>query len=933
MKLLRNLDCSTTITKRMIKLFFKNNLKTIVAVALFLLVALIYFYPVFGDNTLKMSDISNWKGMAKELNDYRDVNNEEAVWTNSSFSGMPGYQISVQYLNPVKNVYNAVVGFLSFPVSALFFSLLCFFIMCRTFKVGFYVSFIGALAYGFSTYNFLIMEAGHSSKMMAIAFIPGVIAGLIMAYRHKNWIFAFVVLALFFSLELLVNHIQMTYYFSSVLIVIGIAEFLRLAKAKEYKFFATRTLVVMGALVVALLSNFGNYYNTYEFAKQTMRGKSMITVQPNGEQISAAEQTTGLDPEYIVQWCYGKEETLNLLIPTAKGDSRNLTAEVLDRLRAEDPVSYNYVVTQYQENKGKIFGGHWGDQPFTGGPNYIGAIVVFLALLYLIFVNSTLKWSLLVITILTILLSWGKNLGGSVDDMWLTNFFLEYVPLYSKFRAVSSILVVVNLIFPLMAVLFLKHITDHSDWARKKLVTLTATGGAIIILMIIGTTVNGNWIGFLSNIEESKLLELNEAYYKTQQGQNPTAAFEKVTEIRQAVFAEDAWRSIGFILCGFLLLLASIWRPKYTTYTTVGIGLFLLVDLVTVDKRYLNNDSAPSNRKESHFIDREGKHQKYIAWEKNKNYKYAFDATNGDLAIFQIETDTINQPATQQKRAIINAFDKSLKEFKKDHKGRPKSQDQESLMFSSLNLNTNYKVMDLDNPFNSARVSYFHKSSGGYSPAKLGRYQDMIDFYISNELQYLGSNELEKTKVLNMLNTKYYLYQGELAILNRFAYGNAWFVKNVKWVENNNEEILAIDNTNVLETAIIHNEFNQAVTGNYELDSTASIQMNSYSPNHIRYSSESKTKQLAVFSEIYYPGEWQVYIDEKPVPYVRANYILRALEIPEGKHTIDFKFEARALYFANNINLLGFLLLLTGFVLLIVRIIKRSKEEPSANKK
>lgn len=916
----------------MIKLFFKNNLKTIVAVALFLIVALIYFSPALGDRTLKMSDISNWKGMAKELNDYRDANNEEAVWTNSSFSGMPGYQISVQYVNPVKKVYNELVRILSFPVSALFFALVCFFIMCRTFKVGFYVSFIGALAYGFSTYNFLIMEAGHSSKMMAIAFIPGVIAGIILAYRHKNWIYAFVILALFLSLELLVNHIQMTYYFSSVLIVIGISEFVRLAKAKEYAFFATRSLVVIGAIAVALLSNFGNYYNTYEFSKETMRGEPTITVKPNGDQIAAKNQSSGLSPEYIVQWCYGQKETLNLLIPTAKGDSRNLTKEVFDRLKDEDPVTYNYVVTQYQENNGKLFGGYWGDQPFTGGPNYIGAIVVFLALLYLIFVNSALKWSLLAVTIITILLSWGKNLGGSVDDMWLTNFFLEYVPLYSKFRAVSSILVVVNLIFPLMAVLFLKHIMDNGDWAKKKLITFTATGGAIIVLLIIGTTVSSNWIGFLSDFEEAKLIDLNEAYYKTQQGQSPTLAFEKVTEIRQSVFAEDAWRSIAFILCGFLLVLGSIWKPKYITYTTIGLGLFIFADLVTVDKRYLNNDSEASNRKESHFMDREGKHQKYIAWEKNKNYKYAFDATNGDRTIFQLETDTVNQPATKQKRSVLNHFEKSLKEFKNNNKGRPKSQDMESLMFSSLNLNTNYKVMDVDNPFNSARVSYFHKSSGGYSPAKLGRYQNMIDFYISNELQYLSSNQLEKMKVLNMLNTKYYLYQGELALINQFALGNAWFVNTVRWIEDNNQEILAIENEDVQKTAIVHKEFNQTVSDGYELDSTASILMNSYAPNHVSYTTNSKTSQLAVFSEIYYPEDWQAYIDGKPVPHARANYILRALEIPSGEHTVDFKFESHALSLANNVNLFGFLLLLGGILILIWKRIKRPKQAPLVTK-
>lgn len=885
--------------------FFKNNWQHFAAVGIFLIISLVYFSPALDGYSLNMGDIKNVSGMTKEVKDFKDMYNEQTLWTSTSFSGMPAYQIGAQYTNPIKDIHNSIGGFLTFPVFALLIAFLCFYILAMAFNAGFYVSLIGALGYGLATYNFTIMEAGHTSKMMAIAYIPGVIAGMVMVYRRKNWLLSFAILSLFFALELMVNHIQMTYYFGFIMLAYGIAELFRYLKEKKLKEFGFRTSLIILAGFIGLLSNFGNYYNTYQFAKKTMRGKAIISISADEktevekrtpEQIAFDEfnaNTGGLKRDYITQWSYGKGETWNLLIPTAKGDSKNVTGEIFDKLREENPRMYNEVVTQYQKNQGKVFGGYWGDQPFTSGPSYMGAIIIFLALMYLFFVQTPLKWTLLVVTILAILLSWGKNLGGSIEDMWLTNLFIDIVPLYSKFRAVSSILVIVNLAAPLMAILFLTHLIKNRDWAKQNIKILGAGAGAIVLL-ILAFIAKPDMIGLTSQFESQQLANLSQQYIQNPQAFqfNPSDVFEQVISIRASIFRADAWRSLGLIVLAIGLIFLFIKNEKLKPVVFGGIALLVLIDLFSVDKRYLNNEKNPNKPNE------------YISWKKGGPYDNTYFATKGDQQIYQMEAaqNPEIQKQVNERMAQLDASDRNRAS-------------QESIMFSSLNLNTNYRVMDLDNPFNSSRVSYFHKSTGGYSPAKLKRYQDIIDFYISKELAYLNSGKFEEMKVLNMLNNKYYLYNGQLAAVNPNAYGNAWFVSKIKVAKTPNDEILGIKEINPRETVIIpESAANKTINEPNGLDSSATIVMTNYLPNHLTYKAKATKDQLAVFSEVYYDDGWNVYVDGNKANYARANYFLRAMNIPAGEHTIEFKFEPIMYDTGNTINLIGFLLIIGAFI-------------------
>lgn len=883
--------------------FFKKNWEHIAAVAIFLVISMIYFSPALDGYSIKMGDIKSGTGMSKETKDFREMYDEQTLWTSTSFSGMPGYMINTHYNHPIKTIQSFFIDLLSFPIYVLFMAFLCFYILALSFNAGFYISLIGALGYGLATYNFTIIEAGHVSKMMAIAYIPGVIAGMVMLYRRKNWILSLAILALFFTLELMVNHVQMTYYFIFIMVAFGIAEFFRYLKQKNLKAFAFRTALIFLAGFIALLANFGRYYNNYKFAKNTMRGKPIITISATEnvttddrtpEQIAYDEfntNTGGLKRDYITKWCYGKAETWNLFIPTAKGDSKNVTGEVFDKLKEQNPRMYNEVVTQYQKNQGKIFSGYWGDQPFTSGPSYMGAIIIFLALMYLFFVHNPLKWALLGITIFTIMLSWGKNLGGSIEDMWLTNFFIDYFPLYSKFRAVSSILVVVNLAAPIMAILFLINLTKNLEWAKKNIKWLGLGAGVVVFILLV-LAIKPNMVGLLSEYESQQLSALSEQYVKNPQGYafNPHDVFSQVTEIRASVFRADTLRTLGLIALVIGLMFLFIRNEKLKNLTLGGVALLILIDLFSVGKRYLNNEKNPNNPTE------------YLSWKKGSAYDNNYFATNGDQQIYQMEASQNPniQNQVNERMSLLEASDRNR-------------MNQESIMFSSLNFNTNYRVMDLDNPFNSSRASYFHKTTGGYSPAKLKRYQDIIDFYISNEIPLINTGKFENMKVLNMLNNKYYLYQGNLAAVNPKAFGNAWFVDNVKWVSNSNEEILAIKDVNLKSTAIIHESFKKEIKSPNSYDSSASISMTNYLPNHITYQASCKKNQLAVFSEVYYKDGWNAYIDGSKTPYARANYIVRAINIPAGEHTIEFKFEPTMYKTGNTVNLVGFLLIIGIF--------------------
>jgi len=887
----------------MIKKFFNENWIYFSIVLGFIAIVSIYFAPAFQGYVISQGDMSSWKSMVKEILDFREVYGEEAIWTNSMFGGMPGYMIDVKYLNGFSYVKELLAFGLPYPLNHVFIALISFFILGKALKIENKIIIVGAIAFAFVTYHMLIIEAGHKTKFYALSYVPAIVGFFIMIYQNKKVLFPTILLSIFLALQLLSSHVQMTYYMAFILVFIGVFEFVRHFKEKILKTFFTRTGFILIAGVFALLANFTSYYYTYSYAKVTMRGTPEITVRPEGEVASATNQSSGLDRDYIVKWCYGIGETYNLLVPNTKMGSRSMTSDYFDYLKKENPQQFNYAVEQYQKNQGRIFGNYWGNQPFTSGPNYIGAIMVFLALLYLIFVNSHLKWALLAVSILSILLSWGKNLGGSVDDMWLTNFFIDYIPLYSKFRAVSSILTIVNFTIPFMAVLFLNHLHQNKEWATKNLKKITIASGAIVGIILVFTFVP-SFFDFTSKNEQAIFENLYKSYTQYNQGINPIDVEEELVNFRINVFQKDSYRTLFLILLAFGLIY--FWLKDKLKFN-VAISILIcavLIDIWTVDKRYLNNEKNPQNKRS------------YLSWEKQTGYENTVTASDGDKQIYQIEAQ--KNPKVEQ--LALERINKERKE-----KRRLSAQDEESIRFSTLNFNSNYRVLNLDNPFNSSAASYFHKSSGGYHAAKLQRYQDMIDFYISKEFSFL--QEPEKMKVLNMLNTKYYLYQGKLGFENPYIYGNAWFVNSVKMVNNPNEEILAIKDTDVKNMAIVDKVFENQVKGkSFSPSSEDIIQMESYLPNKLIYKTQSKNEQLAIFSEIYYKDGWNAYIDDKKVDHLRANYILRGLVIPAGNHTVTFKFEPEMYAIGNYISLAAFLIIMGAlFFAIYQRFVKKDK--------
>ena len=884
----------------MIVNFFKTNLTYLIIFIVFIALGAIYFFPAMQGYFLMQGDTSTWRAVAKELIDYRAFYGEEAMWTNSIFGGMPGYIVNVLYLNGFTQIDQLFSLGLTFPVDVMFIAMLSFFILSKSLKVETYIAILGAVAYAFVSYHLLIIEAGHNTKMRALAYLPAVLGAFIMMYKNKKLLLPTTLLAFFMALELKAGHIQMTYYLAFILLAIGISELVRYIKIKELKSFFIRTGLVVVACTFALLANFTANYYTYSYGKDTMRGAPELTINPDGSS-KKANLSSGLDRDYIVQWCYGKEETLNLLIPNAKGDSRNLTSDYFDLLREKNPALYNYSVDQYQKSGGKLFGGYWGDQPFTSGANYIGAIIILLAIMYLIFVKSSLKWAFVGVSALALMLAWGKNLGGSVDDMWLTNFFIDNIPLYSKFRAVASILIVLNLLLPLMAVLFVNHVFKNLDWAKQNLKKLMIGGGSVAAFVLILALIP-SLLDFTSDIEDQTLNQLYQTYNQAPQGVNPADAEDSVTSFRMDAFSSDAYRSLMFIL--FALVILYLWISDKIKFKVAIIGLSaaVLIDVWMVDKRYLNNEKNPQNKRE------------YLSWEKKTGYENTPNASQGDYDIYNKEA--------AKKPQIEQEAQKRISEAKKEDRKNGRKIE-ESMRFATLNLNSNYRVMNLDNPFNSASVAYFHKSTGGYHAAKMARYQDLIDFYISKEINMLQTPE--QTKVLNMLNNKYYLYQGKLVLENPYAFGNSWFVKDVNIVKDANEEITTLGKVDLKQTAVVSKTFESVLTKK-AFDGTGNILMIDYKPNHMQYTSNSKTDQLAVFSEMHYKDDWVAYIDGKEVPHLRANYILRSLPIPAGEHKVEFKFEPKMMGIGDTISIISFAIIILALGYGIYNTIKNKEE-------
>lgn len=799
-----------------------NILPNVIIILLFIAIAYAYLFPLLEGKVLQQSDITHFKGMSKELVDYRNKTGEEAIWTNSMFGGMPGYMISVVYSGNFASKISHIIG-KTFPLaSKIILYLLGFYILLFTLGIKRWLSVIGAIAFGLSSYFLIILAAGHNSKADALGYLPIVIAGVIMVFNEKR-IPGVLLFTLGLSLELLAGHPQITYYGLILLAILGIVEFIFAIIEKAFTPFLKSVLFLLLGAIVAVGMNFSRLYTTYEYSKETIRGPSELTS-------NNANKTSGLDKDYVVQWSYGIGETFTLLIPNFKGGASQIHPGL-------DSESYKVLRQKGVKNPKQAVNSiimYHGDQPSTSGPVYVGAIVVFLFFLGLFVVKGRYKWWLLSATIVSIVLSWGGNVMG------LTSFLLDYLPLYNKFRAPSMILVIAQIAMPLLGFIALNDIitgkADKKEWLNGLKWATLITGG-LSLLFALAPGITGNF----SSPYDLRL-------------QLPNWLIDAAVSDRKAALRTDALRSFLFIVlsAGTLYL----WHlKKIKTNLFIGIlGLLILLDLWAVDKRYLNNDNFVSKREASN----------------------PFPEMPVDKAILQ---------------------DKDL----------------------------SYRVLPLQNPFQDARTSYYHKNVGGYHAAKLRRYQEVITHHLTPEMQQMVKGLQAETQpdsvfrtlpAINMLNTRYIIYDLNSAPLkNNRALGNAWFVDNYKIVENADAEIAALKGIDPASIAIIDKRFSAFVKGKkFNKDFNGYIKLTEYQPNDLKYKTKAASEQLAVFSEIYYDKGWDAFIDGAKVPYFRANYILRAMILPAGEHTVEFKFEPKSYFVGNKISMVSSILLLLAIV-------------------
>ena len=780
----------------------------IIIIVLFALISFAYFFPIIEGKRIDGHDVKTWIGMSKEISDFRDSSGNEALWTNSMFSGMPAYQISVKYSSNLVRYIDKVIS-LGFPRPAnlLFLYLLGFYLLLLSLKVDYRVAAVGAIAYAFSSYFFIIIQAGHMTKAHAIAYLPMVVASVIYTYRGKL-LLGGTLTALTVALELYSNHLQITYYLIFILIFIGLYQLFQDYKSQNLLSFFKRSAVLILAALLATGTCFTRLKTTMDYGKDSTRGKSELTS-------NIENKTKGLDKDYATQWSYGIAETMTLLIPNFHGGA------------SQGELSTNsetYNALKRSPNAKKIIKSlplYWGDQPIVSGPTYAGAIVIFLFLLSLFLLKGRFKYWILSLTVLSIFLAWGKNF------MPLTELFLDFFPGYNKFRAVSMILIVAEFTLPLLAFLALNNFifSDADKLSKQKsLKNAFFITSSITLLFALVPNMFFDFIGFNDSMLASNGWPV-----------------EALQSDRASMLSNDAWRSFFFILLAFLPLFFFLKHKVSSNNVILIFAVLLLFDMWTINKRYLND---------SHFI-------------RSSKVKIPYKASQADNFIL-----SDNDPN-------FRVFNQSV------------------------------------STFNDASTSYFHKSIGGYHGAKLKRYQELIDSHISKG----------NMQVLNMLNTKYFILQNGKVNRNPNVLGNAWFIKDTKIVENADDEILALNNFDASSIAIIDKRFKSLIK-EFSSDSLSSIKLDEYQPNYLKYSSSSKENQIAVFSEVYYDKGWNSYIDGELVSHFRANYILRAMNIPKGNHTIEFRFEPEIFKIGERISLASSILLIFSLIFVSVRELK-----------
>ena len=857
----------------------KQLLPDLIVIAAFILISFIYFAPaVLDGRVISQHDSLAAIGQGQEQRDFMERHDgERSRWNLSMFSGMPSYQLSPTYdsskpLDIAKKVYSL---FLPDYVYLIFIMLLGFYILMRAFKASPLISALGAIAWAFSSYFFILISAGHIWKFITLAYVPPTIAGMVYVYR-KKYVLGGLLFMIFVAFQISANHIQMTYYFMFVMLILVVALFIDALRKKEIADFGKATGVLLIAGIIGVSANISNLYHTYEYSKETMRGKSELSLHSDGNKTG-----DGLERDYITAWSYGIGETWTLLVPNTKGGASVPLSENSKAMSKARP-EYKQI---YQQ-----IGQYWGDQPGTSGPVYVGAFILFLFILGLFIVKGPVKWALLAATVLSILLSWGKNFMG------LTDLFIDFVPMYNKFRAVSSILVIAEFTIPLLAVLALKELIESPDTLLKDkkplYISFGLTGGFALLFAIAPK------IFFSSFVPASEMQALSQAL--PPEHLQPLLA--NLTEMRLSIFTADAWRSFILIAVGTILLWLFIKKKQRAEWFVVAVILLCLMDMWGVNKRYLND---------SDFITR-------------VDQQKMFTRSEADNLILQDTTK----------------------------------------YYRVVNLSTS--------TFNDGITPFWHNTIGGYHAAKLRRYQDLIDVHISNELNalqqdifstqgVLDSVSGDKFKVINMLNTKWAIVPLQdgftLPVKNPHAMGNAWFVDKIRFADSADEEIGALSIMDLSKEAVTDREFESFLAG-FDIDSSgesisesaassaydngssvvedsslvvneagvSTINLVEYDSDYLIYDVNAVKDHIAIFSDIYYPKGWQITIDGEPVEMFRANYILRALPIPEGKHRVEFHFKPQSIKTTDTIAYVALLIMLLTSIYLVYSRFKESKE-------
>ena len=777
----------------------------LVAIVTFVLLVMVYFAPqVFENKQLPQGDMISARGMGHDAREYHEQTGEWSHWSNSMFGGMP-YNVtsgvdSKSIFRPISTLMK--VSFHGETTAVLWLLLIGFYIFMLAVGSGPWLGIVGAIAFAFGSYNLIIIGAGHVTKGWVLATVPAVIGGCMLCYQ-KKYIVGFIVTLLATGLNVYWNHQQISYYTLLMLIPLAITYLVYAIREKKQKHFWTASAALVVAAIMAIAPAMDKLLPTWDYSKETMRGGAVL----KGTEDSKAGKS-GLNREYAFHWSYGKAETMTLLIPNFYGGSSNYAL-------GEDSETYKtvkkYAGSSQAKQIVKALPTYWGDQPFTSGPVYAGAIICFLFVLGLLAVRGPERWWLLAAVIIGILLSWGRNLPS------LNNWLFDHLPLYNKFRTPSMSLVMTTTAMAMLGMLALRALLKKEVELKHIYIATGITGGLCLLFALFP----GMAGGFTSKMD----------------AQLPKWLSECLIEDRRAMLTSDAWRSLCFILLAAVGAFAYLKIEKMRSGILIALmGVLILADLWTVDKRFLNED---------HFVP------------KKRNLVTMTEADKQILA----------------------------------------------------DKDPNYRVLNLTtSTFNDAQTSYFHKSVGGYSPAKLRRYQDIIDYYFAGNINM---------NVLNMLNTRYVITQQGVQY-NPEAFGNAWFVQNIDWVNNPNEEIAAIGNIDLLQKAVIDTCWRTKVSEGLAMTQPASIRLTNYAnPGNLFYESESSEDGLAVFSEVYYKT-WKAFIDGKEVPVVRANYILRAIEVPAGKHIIEFRCEDDLLLDTQIVSTIASCLVVLVIILLLV---------------